>query len=87
MVLPQLAPFREGPVLVGEVIHVDAFGTLITSIESAAVPAGGAAGRGTRERGAGGAPRLPAGRAARLVWPRLPGVGPGYHAPTLPGFP
>ena len=41
VVLPQLTPFHEGPVLVGEVIHVDAFGTLVTSIPSGAVPDGG----------------------------------------------
>jgi S-adenosylmethionine hydrolase len=38
--LPQPAPFHDGPALVGEVIHVDAFGTLVTNIPATAVPHG-----------------------------------------------
>jgi S-adenosylmethionine hydrolase len=38
--LPQLQPFHEGAVLVGEVIHVDAFGNVITNIPGAMVPPG-----------------------------------------------
>jgi len=41
VMLPQLTPFHEGPDLVGEVIHVDAFGTLITNIPSSALSADG----------------------------------------------
>ena len=37
--LPQLVPFHDGPVLVGEVIHVDGFGTLVTNIPAVLVPA------------------------------------------------
>ncbi|MFL5506527.1 MAG: S-adenosyl-l-methionine hydroxide adenosyltransferase family protein, partial [Gemmatimonadales bacterium] len=37
--LPQLVPFHDGPVLVGEVIHVDGFGTLVTNIPAVSVPA------------------------------------------------
>jgi S-adenosylmethionine hydrolase len=39
--LPHLSPFHDGPTLVGEVIHVDAFGTLVTCIPAAAMPPGG----------------------------------------------
>ncbi|HEX5818427.1 MAG TPA: SAM-dependent chlorinase/fluorinase [Gemmatimonadales bacterium] len=40
VVLPQLAPFHDGLSLVGEVIHVDGFGTLVTNIPAALVPHG-----------------------------------------------
>ena len=38
--LPELVPFLEGATLVGEVIHVDQFGTLVTNVPSPAVPPG-----------------------------------------------
>lgn len=41
ILLPQLLPFHSGSTLVGEVIHVDHFGTLVTNIPAGAVPAGG----------------------------------------------
>jgi S-adenosylmethionine hydrolase len=39
-VLSQLAPFHDGLAVVGEVIHVDGFGTLVTNIPAAMVPPG-----------------------------------------------
>jgi S-adenosylmethionine hydrolase len=40
VVLSQLAPFHDGLAVVGEVIHVDGFGTLVTNIPAAMVPPG-----------------------------------------------
>jgi len=39
--LAQLLPFQQGAALVGEVIHVDHFGTLVTNIPVASLPADG----------------------------------------------